>query len=694
MIRKAVFALPLVLVALSIHAQRTVQLDDLERLKEVSAPEISPDGKWVLYTVSTVNKEADHRESQLWEVSWDGSETIPVTSEHENFSEARWSPDGKYISFLSSRTGPAKGAQIWVLDRRGGEARQLTALKGRIRNYVWSPDATRIALLFHEGEGDDGESGGTGRGARQNAENGASREQLKPFVEDRYAFKRDTGLGYVADDDHARIYFYTLATSKAEPLTSRADVDEASPTWSHDGKRIAFVSNRDKDPDRTRNVQVYVADAQPGAEIKAITNAETVGQHLSWSKDDRSIAYTVGSELKYSFHSLSRLAVVPAEGGERHILTEALDRGVNDPEYSEDGKWIDFLIADDLSSYPARVPSEGGKVENLLSPPAVIANWSGKAGHIVVSKSDDNHPAEIFAWDEGTAFRPLTKLNDALVSEWKLGSTEQVRFKSKDGTEVHGLLVKPPDYDSSRKYPALIRIHGGPTAQDVHSFQFERQFFAAHGYLVLAVNYRGSAGRGAQWSEAIYQNWGHKDVEDILAGADYLVASGLADPQRLGIGGWSYGGVLTDYVIASDTRFKAAISGAGSANHISLYGHDEYTFLYDNEFGPPWKNPELWIKFSYPFFQADKIHTPTLFMGGLNDSNVPVIGGEQLYQALKTLEVPTELVVYPNQNHGFTSERFIRDRYERYISWYDRFLKSSGNESASKASADREQGNR
>jgi dipeptidyl aminopeptidase/acylaminoacyl peptidase len=673
LIQKAILALPLALSAFAISAQRPVQLDDLERLKEVSAPEISPDGKWVLYTVSTVDKEADRLQSQLWEISWDGSEQIPLTAEHENFSEARWSPDGKFISFLSSRTGPAKGSQIWVLDRRGGEARQLTALKGKIRSYVWSPDSKRIALVFHEG-GSDADEPTEGRGSRQNSEGNGSRENLKPFVEDRYAFKRDGGLGYIADDDHARIYLYSLDSRKAEALTSREDIDEGGPVWSHDGKKIAFVSNRDKDPDRTRNQQIYIADAQPAAEIHAITHAESVGQHISWSKDDQSIAYTIGSELKYNFHSLSRLAVMPAQGGERHLLAEKLDRGINDPEYSDDGKWINFLVADDLSSYPARIAVSGGQVEKLLQPPVVVSHWSEKAGHTIVSRSDDNHPAELFAWENGS-FRPLTKVNDALVAEWKLGATEQVSFKSKDGSEVHGLLVKPVDFDPGRKYPALIRIHGGPTAQDVRSFQFERQYFAAHGYIVLAVNYRGSAGRGAQWSQAIYQNWGHKDVDDILAGADYLVSSGLADPQRLGIGGWSYGGVLTDYVIASDTRFKAAISGAGSANHISLYGHDQYTFLYDNEFGPPWKNPELWIKFSYPFFQADKIHTPTLFMGGLNDSNVPVIGGEQLYQALKTLEVPTELVVYPNQNHGFTSERFIRDRYERYLAWYDRFLK-------------------
>ena len=258
----------------------------------------------------------------------------------------------------------------------------------------------------------------------------------------------------------------------------------------------------------------------------------------------------------------------------------------------------------------------------------------------------------------------------------QIAPAEDIAFKSKDGTDVRGLLTRPLGYVAGRRYPTLFRLHGGPTAQDAHSFSFERQIFAAHGYAVVNVNYRGSSGRGAKFSEAIFADWGVFEVQDVLAAADYAVAQGIADPERLGIGGWSYGGVLTDYVIASDTRFKAAISGAGSANHISLYGHDQYTFLYDNEFGAPWENVDLWVKYSYPFFKANRIKTPTLFMGGQDDFNVPILGSEQMYQALTTLNVPTQLVVYPGQNHGLTKVAFLRDRIERYLAWYDRYLKT------------------
>ncbi|MBV9677455.1 MAG: S9 family peptidase, partial [Acidobacteriaceae bacterium] len=208
------------------------------------------------------------------------------------------------------------------------------------------------------------------------------------------------------------------------------------------------------------------------------------------------------------------------------------------------------------------------------------------------------------------------------------------------------------------------------------------------GYLVLNVNYRGSAGRGHQYGESIFADWGNKEVADLLAGVDYVVKTGMADPQRLGIGGWSYGGILTDYTIATDNRFKAAISGAGSANQISMYGVDQYTYQYDNEIGPPWRNPQGWVKLSYAFFKADRIHTPTLFMGGDKDFNVPLAGGEQMYQALQTLGVPTELVIYPGEFHGFKRPSFIRDRYQRYLDWYGKYLRagSAGTVTAESAS--------
>ncbi len=372
---------------------------------------------------------------------------------------------------------------------------------------------------------------------------------------------------------------------------------------------------------------------------------------------------------------MNRLFVVPARGGAPRLLTAKLDRGVSSPLFSPDGRSIAVLVADDRSEYPARVELSGNGVERLVGGSIVVMSQSQAAGHIAVLAAGDNAPPEVFAL-EGGSLRKLTARNDALMSELKLGSTEDIGFKSEDGAEVHGLLTKPAGYEAGRKYPTLLRIHGGPNGQDEHAFQFERQFFAANGYVVIGVNYRGSAGRGAAYSQSIFADWGDKEVADLLAAVGHVLSMGVADPDRLGIGGWSYGGILTDYTIASDSRFKAAISGAGSANQLTMYGVDQYTFQYDHEIGPPWRSLDKWIAISYPFFHADRIHTPTLFMGGDKDFNVPLVGGEQMYQALRTLGVPTELVVYPGQFHGFTRPSFIHDRYRRYLAWYDKYLKT------------------
>lgn len=663
--RTIIVALLLVVAVDATAAPRPVRVDDFTRFQDVGDPQVSPDGEWVLYTVTTSDAVADKRDTDVWVIKWDGSGQRRLTFSPDNENTPRWSPDGKLISFLSSRSGgSAKGNQVWVLERAGGEARQLTALTGRIQGYSWSPDSARLLLTYRDEPVEDG-----------------ARAAAKPIVIDKYQFKRD-GQGYLTGNVRTRAYLYNIASRKAEPLTSDGDFDESNPEWSPDGSQVAFVSNHDSNWERTRNTDVFVAEARAGSKSRKLTTwAGNDGGNLAWSPDSKWIGFGRGSDPKFDFHNLSRLAVVPAAGGAARVLTESLDRGTSGPVFAEDGQWIFFTVTDDQTQYLARVPVAGGAVEKVVSGARVVSAPSREKGHTALTSSSDLVPGEIYAV-EGSALRKLTAHNDVLVAEFQLAPAEDLAFKSKDGTEIHALLTKPIGYERGRRYPTLVRIHGGPTGQDAHAFNFERQIFAANGYAVVNVNYRGSSGRGAKFSEAIFADWGHLEVEDVLAAADHLVAAGIADPQRLGIGGWSYGGVLTDYVIASDTRFKAAISGAGSANHISLYGHDQYTFLYDNEFGPPWKNTELWIKFSYPFFKADRIKTPTLFMGGQDDFNVPILGGEQMYQALTTLNIDTQLVVYPGQNHGIAKISFQKDRFERYLAWYDKYLKKPATETA------------
>jgi dipeptidyl aminopeptidase/acylaminoacyl peptidase len=288
--------------------------------------------------------------------------------------------------------------------------------------------------------------------------------------------------------------------------------------------------------------------------------------------------------------------------------------------------------------------------------------------------SEPQLPGEIYVVEQGNP-RRLTKHHEEFVSGISFATVEGFTSKSKDGTQVSNLLYRPANQGVAKKLPTIFFIHGGPTAQDEYGFDLSRQMLAAAGYAVVGVNYRGSNGRGIDFCKAIYADWGNKEVVDIHGAVDHLVAQGIADPDRLGIGGWSYGGILTDYSIATDTRFKAGISGAGSALQLSLYGHDQYINQYENELGVPWKNLDKYLKLSYPLLKADKIKTPTLFVVGEKDFNVPALGSEQMYQALRSQNIPTGLVIYPGQFHGISTPSYQVDRFKRYLEWYDKHLR-------------------
>lgn len=641
--------------------KRAINLDDLAKLQRVSGPVISPDGEWVLYTVGQVDTKDDKNQSHLWMVKWDGSVHLQLTYGKESASAPKFSPDGRYISFTSSRPGTTKGDQVWVMDRRGGEAEQLTNITDQnIQTYAWSPDSKKLLLTLHPK-------------AEPDPEEGKPPAPPKPIVIDRYHFKQDI-QGYLRNDAYNALYLWDLTTKKTEKLTTDKNVNENEAEWSPDGKWIAFVSNHDQDPDRTNNTDVFVVEAKAGSAAKKLTTwSGPDGGRLAWSPDSKSIAYAQGAKLELLEYSQARPAVVTLQGAVSYPAAK-FDRGVSQPSFSADGH-LGYLVADDRNEYPAEVELAGNGIKRQLSQQGAVMTWDQAAGHTAVLYTNDTVPAEIYALENG-ALRKLTTHNDALVAELNLVSTEDIEAKDKEGIEVHGLLTRPADFKAGTPVPMILFIHGGPNGQDAHAFDFLRQWLATRGYAELNVNYRGSSGRGQDYAKAIAADWGHFEVEDLLACVDKAIALGVADPNRLAVTGWSYGGILTDYTVATTDRFKAGISGAGVAAPMSFYGVDQYILQYDNELGPPWKNPQLYVKMSYPFLEIDKrIHTPMLFMGGTSDMNVPLIGGEQMYEALKSLGRPTELVAYPGQFHGFTRPSFIRDRYERWLGWWDKYLK-------------------
>jgi dipeptidyl aminopeptidase/acylaminoacyl peptidase len=650
-------------------ARHPLTLDDLARFRDVRDPQCSPDGQWVAYTVTTTDVKEDKHDTDVWMIGVDGQHDLRLTSSPENENSPRWSPDGKYLAFLSSRPGKTKGNQVWLLDRTGGEATQLTDVKGRLQSYEWSPDSRRLALVIGDPDPD------------ADAVEGAKPKTPKPIVIDRYHFKQD-GSGYVLSGRHTFIYLFDIASKKLDRLTTTQKYDESSPVWSPDGARIAFMSNHAADPDRETGGQVYIAESKAGSAEKQLSplSMNAARGRVEWSPDGKWIAFLAGeSEKKFAMYGMERLVLVASDGSSAPTLvktTADLDRGISSPRFSDDGSSLLFLVTDDRNVYPASVPVSGGAVKRLMNGPVALSSPSSAKGCSAFLSGGDSLSTEVYVQD-GSGLRQLTHQNDALMAELDIAPTEEVSFKSKDGTEVHGLLTKPVGYTAGAKVPFLLRIHGGPNGQDGHSFSSERQFFAANGYAVMAVNYRGSAGRGQKFSRSIAADWGHYEVEDLEAGVEYAIRSGIADPDRLGVGGWSYGAILTDYLIATDTRFKAATSGAGTAFTVSFYGTDQYISQYDEEIGPPWKAFDTYVKISYPFLHADRIKTPTLFLGGERDFNVPVQGGQQMYQALRSLGIDTQLIIYPNENHGIQRPSYQRDRMERYLAWYEKYLKKS-----------------
>jgi dipeptidyl aminopeptidase/acylaminoacyl peptidase len=657
-------------------SRHPLKLEDIHRFRDVRDPQVSPDGKLVAYVVGTVDIKEDKPSAHIWVASLDGQSDRQMTFSQDSEGSPRWSPDGKYLAFTSSRPGKARGNQVWLLDRNGGEAMQLTEIKGRLQGYEWSPDSKRLALVVGDPDPDADATPTPAQGAPPSPP-----KPPKPIVIDRYKFKQDV-QGYLLSGRHAYIYLFDIATKKLDRLTT-SKWDESSPSWSPDGSKIAFMSNHGDDPDREPSAQLFIADARPGVTEKLLTSATSRGgrSRPEWSPDSKWLAILESDEKKYGAYSMDHLTLVAADGTSaptRFKATEDLDRGISSPRFTPDGKSIVFNVTDDRSVYPAQASLAGGKIERLLPSPVVLSNWNSAGGKSVVLSGGDTKATEIYTF-EGGALKQLTHQNDSLMAELELGATEDVEFKSKDGTDVHGLLTYPVGYVKGSKVPLLLRIHGGPNGQDQHFLSTERQWFAGNGYAVLAVNYRGSSGRGQKFSRAIFADWGNYEVQDLQAGVDHVIRMGVADPDRLGVGGWSYGGILTDYMIASDTRFKAATSGAGTAFTVAFYGTDQYIIQYDYEIGPPW-NPKAWetyVKISYPFLHADRIQTPTLFMGGERDFNVPVQGGQQMYQALRSLGIDTQLVIYPNEFHGIQRPSYQRDRLERYLAWYDKYVKKA-----------------
>ena len=535
-----------------------------------------------------------------------------MTTSGASSSNPQWSPDGRFLSFTGSRNG--SNNQVWILDRRGGEAVQLTEVEQGIRDYQWSPDGSQLLLTIRDPEPENGWGS-----EKENA-------PQAPWVIDRLQFKRD-GQGYLTGNQHTHLYIFDLETHNLTQITS-GDFDESQAVWSPDGRTIAFVSNRTAEPDGNQNTDIWIVSSQntdKGQTLLQVTSNPGSDSSPSWSPDGKWITYVSVIEPDLIWYATRHLAVISSDGGEANILSQEIDRNVSSPRFSENGEDIIFRLEDSSEDHLVKISSQGGSPVRIVEGPLSAGLFSlGKNGVVASLIGTLDRPSEIHVLKDDE-LRRVTFTNDDFLAAIDIAEVKNVQFPSRDGTEIEGFVTFPVGFEVGIRYPTLLRIHGGPVSQYRHSFNFEAQLFAANGYLVVQTNPRGSSGYGQDFSSDLWAEWGVRDYEDVVAGVDYTIEQGWSDPNRLGVGGWSYGGILTDHVITQTARFSGAITGASEFLYIANYGHDHYQLQWEKELGLPWEgnNRENWEAIS-PFNKVDRIKTPTLVMGGEKDWNVPI----------------------------------------------------------------------
>ena len=639
---------PLYAAEASDDGPTAVTIDDFGKIREAGRPALSPDGRRVAYAL----------EGRIYVVPVEGGEPRQVTTGASSASAPRWSADGRLLYFLSDRTGKS---QLWKLPVASfGEAVQVTHLDRGVDTIELSPDETRLLLTFDDERANDEPDD-------KEAEAGPTR----PWVITRLHFKEDAGDGYLTEWPSEHLYVYDIAGDSLTPVTS-GRYTEWDAQWSPDGSRLVFVSNREEDPDTGYETDLWTVPAGAAANDSPptrLTSDKRVKSSPKWSPDGRTIAFILAEDGVYG---INQLALVPAGGGQVRILSGELDRWVSSFEFSDDGRFIYFRFDNHGGQHLARIRLRDGAIERLIQGERNVTAFDlDRNGNAVAAIQNMNDASELYYYGSRSRLRQLTNVNDEYFAARALGIKEKVSYTIDGGTVVEAFVTKPPQFDSGKRYPAVLKIHGGPVGQFTYGYDFGSQFLAANGYVVVEPNPRGSTGRGQDFIRAIYRTWGITDYPDVIGAIDHVIELGYADPARLYVTGYSYGGYMTNVVITETDRFRAAASGAGHSMIAANYGHDIYQKWYNWELGLPSENREMYDRLS-PLLRASRVVTPTIFLGGREDWNVPILNAELFYQALRYRGIDSQLVVYPDSHHGGWDPAYSKDYLERIVAWFDR----------------------